>query len=63
MKVVFPSQKDKALALETARRVSLEACGQMYLHMLEEGVIDESFVEPKVAEESLVDKDVDQIKL
>lgn len=62
MKLVFPSQNDKDLALQTARRTPLEACGQMYIHVLEEGLI-EGQPEPKVVpDESLVDESVEQIK-
>jgi hypothetical protein len=63
MKLTFPSQNDKELALQTARKASLEDCGKMYLYFLEEGVVDETLVETKVAEESLIDENIEQIKL
>lgn len=63
MRLTFPTQNDKELALQTARKASLEDCGKMYLYFLEEGLVDETLIESKVAEESLVDENVEQIKL
>jgi hypothetical protein len=61
MKLTFPTQNDKELAIQTARKASLEDCGKMYLYFLEEGIVD-GIIEPKVEEESLVDENIEQIK-
>lgn len=61
MKVTFPSPNDKALAIQAAKLATVDARSQMYLYMLEEASIEGQ--EPlKVAEESLVDESIEQIK-
>lgn len=66
MKVIFHTQNDKDLALQTARRSPLELCGELYIHMLEESSI-EGEPEKKVVEEdgAVVEilEDVEQIKI
>lgn len=63
MKVTFPSENDKKLALEVAQRSNLEDCGKLYIYMISEAIIDETMTPPKVEEESLVDESIEQIKL
>ena len=62
MKLFFSSQADKDNALEVARRAGNDACGQMYLYMLEEGVIDEVIATQKVEEEPKTEENVEVIE-
>lgn len=61
MKVLFSSQAQKDNALAVAERAGLENCGKMYIYMIDGAEIDETLVETKVEEESLVDEKVEQI--
>lgn len=62
MKFIFSSEAQKQNAMNVAQRSGLEACGQMYIYLLDKAEVDTNMVEPKVEEESLVDEKVDQIK-
>jgi hypothetical protein len=63
MKFVFKTEQQKQDAMNTAQRAGLEACGQIYIYLLDKAEIDPNMIEPKVDEESLVDESVEQINL
>lgn len=63
MKFIFKSEAQKQNAMDVAQRADLENCGKIYLYLLDKAEVDESMIEEKVDEESLVDEDVEQIKL
>lgn len=63
MKFTFSSEAQKQNAMNVAQRAGLEACGQIYVYLLDKAEVDPNMVEPKVEEEVLVDEEVEQIKL